>query len=347
MTPLLPVVCGAETFGLIAVAVLHLPRPVLRRRRIAVFGAGPAFVRVADRLARPGLRRVRMVGRFSDTPEGAEALLALGREGGIDQIVLVLPPSDPARIRRAEFRLRALDVPVARYADLAEADWPEERLDILHDVPVSTLAARPIPAWGRLLKGAADRSVSLLLLACIAPALLAVVLAIRLDSSGPILFRQSREGLNGRRFEILKFRTMAWRPETNGPLRQTERSDPRVTRVGRVLRATSLDELPQLINVLRGDMSLIGPRPHAWHMTTENRLSHEIADDYAWRHRVKPGMTGLAQVNGSRGALASAEDLCRRLRYDLEYIENWSPLLDLRIALLTPLKLIFHSGSAF
>ena len=94
-------------------------------------------------------------------------------------------------------------------------------------------------------------------------------------------------------------------------------------------------------------MSLVGPRPHASHMTTADRLSHEIAGDYAWRHRVKPGMTGWAQVNGSRGALASADDLCRRLRYDLDYIDNWSPLLDLRIALLTPLKLIFHSGSAF
>ena len=347
MTPLFPALCAAETAGLLAVAFLHLPRPAIKRRRVAVLGAGPACGRVADRLARPGLRGLSCVGRFADTPDGIEAVLALGRDRAIDQVLLVLPCSDPARIRRAEFRLRALDLPVARYADLTAADWPEDRLDLLHDVPVSTVTARPIPAWGRLLKSAGDRLVSAVLLVAIAPALLAVILAIRLDSAGPVLFRQSREGLNGRRFEILKFRTMTWRPGADGPLQQTARADPRVTRVGRLLRATSLDELPQLLNVLRGDMSLVGPRPHAWHMTTENRLSHEIADDYAWRHRVKPGMTGLAQINGSRGALSTAEDLCRRLRYDLDYIENWSLLLDVRIALLTPFKLIFHSGSAF
>ena len=205
---------------------------------------------------------------------------------------------------------------------------------------------RPAPRWERHLKNAADRIVGACLLHATSPLLVALALAIRLGGPGPVLFRQVREGLDGRLFVILKFRTMRPHP---GPTEasQTARGDTRITRFGRFLRATSLDELPQLVNVLRGEMSLIGPRPHPREMRTENRLSVEIEPRYPARHCVKPGMTGWAQVNGSRGGLADAAALRERVRLDLDYVENWSLSLDLRIALLTPIRLLFHGGSAF
>ena len=170
------------------------------------------------------------------------------------------------------------------------------------------------------------------------PLLLAVAAAIRLDTGGPILFRQWREGRNGAAFPLLKFRTMHWPP---GPLRQAVRDDSRVTRVGRLLRRTRLDELPQLVHVLRGEMSLVGPRPHAVAMRMAGQACAEIAPDYPWRHRVKPGLTGLAQVAGLRGGLATPDDLLARLALDLAYISEWSVALDLKLLLLTPWTLVF------
>ena len=320
----------------------------LGRQRIAIVGEDWLVERLARRFERPG-RRVSVAGRFADDRDGLASVLRLARAGSIDRIVLAFS-GDEGRIRGCVRALGTLDIPVARYASFAQSDWSQAALERIDGVPMATLRGAPIPRWGRALKTMQDKLLSLVLIVIVLPVLLAIILAIRLDSRGPILFRQKREGRNGVEFEILKFRTMIWHDTGQarpGRVRQTARGDSRVTRVGRILRATSLDELPQLLNVLAGDMSLIGPRPHPGAMTTENRLSVEIAEDYQQRHRVKPGMTGWAQVNGSRGGLATAEDLCRRLRYDLDYIENWSPLLDLKITLLTPLKLVFHGGSAF
>jgi lipopolysaccharide/colanic/teichoic acid biosynthesis glycosyltransferase len=163
-----------------------------------------------------------------------------------------------------------------------------------------------------------------------------ICVAIKLGSPGPVLFRQRRHALDNREFEIYKFRTMvATAPGDAAPLRQTSRDDARVTRIGRFLRSTSLDELPQLFNVLKGEMSLVGPRPHAVDMRTENRLGADITDLYAHRHRVKPGITGWSQVNGARGATDTTAQLQRRVALDLYYIENWSLPLDLEILLRT------------
>jgi len=172
---------------------------------------------------------------------------------------------------------------------------------------------------------------SLLLL----PLLAVIALAIWLDSPGPIIFRQRRHGWNNRSFDVYKFRTMRWSASNSSSLIQTSRDDERVTRVGRLLRRLSLDELPQLFHVLRGDMSLVGPRPHAVDMRTEDRLGHEIIDEYPHRHRVKPGITGWAQVNGCRGATQTAEQIRRRVELDLYYADNWSVLLDLKILVKT------------
>ena len=172
-----------------------------------------------------------------------------------------------------------------------------------------------------------------------------IALAIRLDSSGPVFFNQRREGWNNRPFTIFKFRSMHWQPGPCGPLRQTERNDARVTRVGRFLRRTSLDELPQLFNVMRGEMSLVGPRPHAVDMRTEQKLGQDIIAAYAHRHRVKPGMTGWAQVHGLRGATDTAGQLRARVEHDLYYIENWSLMLDLRVLVKTFFQVVFGKNA--
>jgi lipopolysaccharide/colanic/teichoic acid biosynthesis glycosyltransferase len=190
-----------------------------------------------------------------------------------------------------------------------------------------------------------DFVLALGLLVALAPVLLIVAAAVKLSSPGPVLFSQERWGLNGTRIRVFKFRSM--RVECSDALarRQTERNDPRVTRIGRFIRRTSLDELPQLLNVLRGDMSLVGPRPHALGMTVEGRPNAEVVPTYFRRYRAKPGITGLAQVKGYRGPADTTEHLTQRVRYDLEYIGSRSMLLDLRILMQTAAK-VAHDPSA-
>jgi exopolysaccharide production protein ExoY len=194
-----------------------------------------------------------------------------------------------------------------------------------------------------------------------APVMLGVALAIFAQDGGPVVFAHRRIGRDGRYFYCLKFRSMAIDAEqrladllANDPVARAEwdrdhklRNDPRVTKLGAFLRKTSLDELPQLFNVLNGTMSLVGPRPHPVVMRTEERLGDEIIAEYAHRHRVKPGITGWAQINGYRGATETAEQVRRRVEHDIYYIDNWSLLFDLRILLLTPLKVLFQRGNAF
>jgi polysaccharide biosynthesis protein PslA len=175
-----------------------------------------------------------------------------------------------------------------------------------------------------------------------------IAIAIKIDSPGPAFFRQRRHGLNNTEFEIYKFRTMIWHGDHSATgCHQTQRNDPRVTRVGRFLRRFSLDELPQLLNVLRGEMSLVGPRPHPTVMRTENRANEEIVALYSHRHRVKPGLTGWAQINGYRGATHTADQVMRRVEHDLLYIDKWSIFFDLKILILTPIRMILDSDGAF
>ncbi len=191
-----------------------------------------------------------------------------------------------------------------------------------------------------------DYALGLAALTLFAPLLLAIAVAVKLDSPGPILFRQPRRGLNSRPFDLFKFRSMHVHPAGLPAPNQTFRDDPRVTRVGRWLRRLSLDELPQLFNVLRGEMSLVGPRPHALNTRVEGELLPALSAAYARRYSVKPGITGWAQVNGARGALVRREDLRKRVAYDLIYIQHCSVGFDLRILALTATREII-SKSAF
>jgi exopolysaccharide biosynthesis polyprenyl glycosylphosphotransferase len=185
-----------------------------------------------------------------------------------------------------------------------------------------------LAGWRGAVKRGIDIAVALVAVVLCAPLLLVVAIAIKLDSPGPVLFRQRRIGLNNQPFELLKFRTMQHRPPDRGRLRQTCPRDPRVTRVGALLRQTSLDELPQVWNVLRGEMSLVGPRPHAPGTCAGATPFEQVTERYDRRHQVRPGITGLAQVRGWRGQTDTEEKLLRRLDSDLEYIATWSLWLD-------------------
>jgi lipopolysaccharide/colanic/teichoic acid biosynthesis glycosyltransferase len=208
---------------------------------------------------------------------------------------------------------------------------------------LACVSGRPHNHMRALLKRTQDFALASLLLIAFALPMLLISLAVKLDSRGPVLYRQRRHGFNNRVITLLKFRSM--RHEPGAPLRQVCANDPRVTRLGRFLRRTSLDELPQLFNVLKGDMSLVGPRPHAIGMKAAERDLEDIMAEYAHRHRVKPGITGWAQVNGSRGPLETPADVRRRVRYDLEYVARASLWLDLQI-LLRSAPILFGDAKA-
>jgi exopolysaccharide biosynthesis polyprenyl glycosylphosphotransferase len=214
-------------------------------------------------------------------------------------------------------------------------------------VPVLDVFDRPIADWDVVMKWLFDKVVGGLALIAALPVMGIVALAVRLDSRGPALFRQKRYGFNNELIEVYKFRSMYVDKCDAAASLLVSKGDARVTRVGAFLRKTSIDELPQLINVaLKGNLSLVGPRPHAVYAKAENRLYDEAVDGYFARHRVKPGITGWAQVCGWRGETDTQEKIQRRVEHDLYYIENWSVLFDLRILARTPLA-VFAAKNAY
>ena len=207
-------------------------------------------------------------------------------------------------------------------------------------VPLIDIIDRPIADWSMHRQVAVRQERGLLALLGLAPVMALVALAVKLDSRGPVLFRQKRYGFNNELIEIYKFRSMYVDQADANAAKLVTKDDPRVTRVGRFIRKTSLDELPQLFNVLKGELSLVGPRPHALQAKAADRLYQDVVDGYFARHRVKPGITGWAQINGWRGETDTAEKTQKRVEHDLYYIDNWSVLFDLYILLKTPLALL-------
>ena len=210
----------------------------------------------------------------------------------------------------------------------------------LGGVPLLDAFARPLSGWGGIVKEVFDRICAAILVVLLAPVFAAVAIMVRLDSPGPVLFRQPRYGFNNQMIEVLKFRSMYHGDTDRFAERLVTRNDARVTRVGRFIRRTSLDELPQLFNVLKGELSLVGPRPHALQARAADTLYEEVVEGYLARHRVKPGVTGWAQINGWRGETDTAQKVERRVEHDLYYIESWSLWLDIKILIRTPLALI-------
>ncbi len=260
-------------------------------------------------------------------------LVRLAQGNAIDDIVVALPWDAEVELARVMKKLHTLPVNVRLAPEALDLPIPPRGFSSLAGVPMLLLYERPLSGWSLVLKAVEDRILATLILVLVLP-LLAIL--VRLDSPGPVLFRQRRYGFNNNEITVFKFRTMRWtvegEGEGEGDVPQATRGDPHVTTVGGFLRRTSLDELPQLFNVLRGEMSLVGPRPHA---VAHNQMYAEVIDDYLSRHRVKPGITGWAQVNGLRGETDTPEKMQARVQHDLYYIDHWSLLFDLKILFLT------------
>jgi len=343
-------VCWLTFAGLVVLAgklpIWHLlahwrNRGVLTRR-VAIVGATEAGREIAARYDSKDLG-AEIVGFYDDSAlQNGQGLGDLPLLGGTDQLIeeaqrgsvdaVILTGRTPA-IKDAYARLCNLATETYVLPDAQSTIGL--RLTTICGIPVCAVEQGPLSDWQVMKKALLDRSVAAMLLLVLSPILLLISVLIKLDSRGPVLFRQTRIGFNNVPFLCYKFRTMY--SHMADPLAdvQTVRGDRRVTRVGRWLRRLSLDELPQVLNVLLGDMSLVGPRPHAPNTKAGGRLFTEAVEGYARRHRIKPGITGWAQVNGWRGETATVEQIEQRVKYDLYYTANWSLLFDLRILLLT------------
>jgi len=311
---------------------------------IVVVGATPH----AERLIRATLARrdLHVLGVFDDrlarAPGAVEGVPVLGDVAAlighrvmphVDHVVLALDPSD--RAREIAGRLAVLPNEISLLMDLAGDEGEEAALARIADTALTRLPGARRDRGRLVTKRLLDLVLSAAALIVLAPLLLLIALAVKLDSPGPALFRQRRHGFNNEEIVVWKFRTMRHDPAGSSSIEQVRARDVRITRVGRFMRSTSLDELPQLFNVLSGEMSIVGPRPHAVGMKTGETESARLVAEYAWRHRIKPGLTGWAAVNGSRGPLSTAEEVRRRVAFDLDYIERQSVWLDVWIMLKT------------
>ena len=311
-------------------------------RNVAVVGAGELGQRLIEFIRQVSGSSVRVVGVFDDRRTRVPArvgnvpvlgtvddLVSFARTDAVDQVIVTLPAQAEQRLVGVLHKLCDLPVDVSLCPVVFE---PQSlicrRVTLVDGVPLLDLLQKPFSRWGYFAKAVEDYVLATLLLIAVAPLMLAIAAAVRLDSSGPIIFRQRQFGFNNGTIEVLKFRTMRANHSENREAVQAQRDDPRLTRVGRWLRRSSLDELPQLFNVLRGEMSIVGPRPHS---VEHNQQYAALIDTYLARHRVKPGITGWAQVNGWRGETAALEKMEGRVRHDLYYIENWSLGFDLQI----------------
>jgi len=253
----------------------------------------------------------------------------------VDRVVITVDPAAKARLNQIVDRLAVLPNDISLFMDWTMAESVGGALDRLIDSPLSRISGRGGGYRRMVAKRAQDIVFGLMALIAAAPAMLIIALAVRLDSPGPVFFRQRRQGFNNEPIVVWKFRSLRHEMRDDAAERQVIHDDPRITRVGRFLRATSLDELPQLFNVLRGEMSLVGPRPHAPNMKTGEVQSARLVAHYAHRHKMKPGMTGWAAIHGSRGPLHTEDQVRRRVELDIDYIERQSLWLDLYIMLMT------------
>ncbi|MFN3673158.1 MAG: undecaprenyl-phosphate glucose phosphotransferase [Bosea sp. (in: a-proteobacteria)] len=343
-------------------AVRRLTRMGRLERRTAIVGggeAGEALIRALEAQRDTGLR---VCGVFDDRGDDRSPDLVAGypklgtiddlvefaRRTKLDLVIFTLPISAEARLLAMLRKLWVLPIDIRLSAHMSKLRFRPRSYSYIGAVPVLDVFDRPIADWDVVVKYAFDKLVGTLALILLAPLMIATAIAIKLDSRGPVLFRQKRYGFNNELIEVFKFRSLYHDMTDHAAAKQVTRDDPRVTRVGRFIRKTSIDELPQLFNVLfKGDLSLVGPRPHAIHAKAQNRAYEQVVDGYFARHKVKPGITGWAQVNGWRGETDTEDKIQRRVEHDLYYIENWSVLLDLYILVKTPLSLMTKNENAY
>lgn len=319
-------------------------------RRAVIAGGGEHAIHLIRGLAANEDSDIRLHGIFDDRDDirspiqiigvpkigGYDDLIAFVRAYEIDMVIIALPLEAEARIKWLLDAFRVLPVEVRLSAFSQDYAFAHSDRD-----PLIFARHRSFAPERRLTKRAFDILFASLSLVLLVPLMLVAAIAIRLESRGPILFRQRRHGYNDRIIEVLKFRSMYHETADPEAKKVVSRNDPRVTRVGRFLRRSSIDELPQLFNVLKGDLSLVGPRPHAIDaMGSDRRRFSRMVEGYSARHRLPPGITGWAQIHGWRGEIDDQAKLTARIEHDLYYIENWSFWLDLKILFLTPLSLL-------
>ena len=324
-------------------------------RRTAIVGGGDTGEALAKAIREQGDTDVRVIGLFDDrgddrSPQSAagerklgtvDDLVEFARRTRVDLVLFSMPISAEGRILQMLKKLWVLPVDIRLSAHSNKLRFRPRSYSYLGNVPVLDVFDRPITDWDVVMKWLFDKVVGTLALLLAAPLMLAVAILIKLDSRGPVFFKQRRHGFNNELIEVYKFRSLYADMTDHTASKSVTKDDPRVTRVGRFIRKTSIDELPQLINVVfKGDLSLVGPRPHAVNQKIENRQFDEAVDGYFARHRVKPGITGWAQINGWRGELSSPDKIKHRVEHDLYYIENWSLLFDVYILASTPLALL-------
>lgn len=320
-----------------------------------ILGGTDNGVRVAEYLSTHRDIRTGVLGFIDDRLERLPKQLAnlplLGntrdlermiREEKVTQVLVALPWFADSRIGQVISELRKLPVNVLLIPDMVAFRHANKRITEVAGLPTLIASDLPLRGWSPVFKRIEDIILSSMALLAAAPVMLLVALAIKLDSPGPVFFKQKRYGYNNRLIEVYKFRSMYHARSDANAERQTTRGDDRITRVGRFIRKTSLDELPQLLNVFLGSMSMVGPRPHATATKAAGVLFEEAVAEYSARHRVKPGITGWAQINGYRGETDTLEKIEKRVEYDLDYIERWSVWFDIYILLRTVPALLLN-----
>jgi len=334
-------------FGSHATTALPLPKAMALEglhRTAVVAGGNELGAKLVERINNAPLMGVHIAEIFDD--RGADRRAAIGgvptlgkfsalaeysKHNRVDPIYIAVPIASQPRILNLLNQLRDTTASIYFVPDIFMFDLIQARVDTIGGIPVVAVCETPFYGFNGLVKTLSDYVLATLALVLAAPLMLLIAIGVKLSSPGPILFRQRRYGLDGKQIIVYKFRPMTVL-EDGGEVRQAQREDARTTRFGRLLRRTSPDELPQFINVLQGRMSVVGPRPHA---VAHNEMYRKLIDAYMVRHKVKPGVTGWAQVNGFRGETETVEKMQQRIGFDLAYLRNWSLRLDVIIVLKT------------
>ncbi|MEL6203411.1 MAG: undecaprenyl-phosphate glucose phosphotransferase [Pseudomonadota bacterium] len=323
-------------------------------RRAVIVGGGEPAEKLIRALERQPDNDIRICGVFDDRNDdrsppivagypklgNIEQLMEFTRRARIGMLIVSLPLNAEDRVLRMLKKLWVLPVDIRLSAHAHRLRFRPRSYSYVGSVPMFDIFDRPIRDWDSVAKRAFDVFFSIFFIVLLSPIMLATALAVKLTSKGPVIFVQKRHGFNNEIINVYKFRSMYVDQQDKTAKNAVTKNDPRVTPVGRFIRKTSIDEFPQFFNALFGDLSLVGPRPHAMHAQTRDKLYGEVVDGYFARHRVKPGVTGWAQINGWRGEIDADEKIKKRTEFDLYYIENWSLLLDLKILFLTPIRLL-------
>jgi len=334
--------------------VMHWTEQGRLRRRTVIVGGGSDAESLIDQIRASASNDIALLGLFDDridkrSPESVAGVPKLGkvadliefaRRTTVDLVIVSMPLSAEKRVLDMLTQLWVLPVDIRLSAHMSKLKFTNKAYSYVGDIAVFDMADRPISDWNLVFKWVFDKLVAITALVLLFPVMLLTALAIKIESKGPVFFRQKRHGFNNELISIYKFRSMRTDMEDAGAAKLVTKGDPRVTRVGKFIRKTSIDELPQLFNVLKGELSIVGPRPHALQAKADNKLYYDAVEGYFARHRVKPGMTGWAQINGWRGETDTIDKIMQRVNHDLYYIEHWSILFDVYIVLMTPVRLM-------